>query len=236
VCPCDILCGVSTYVYCVVFEQLVNSRRRLIRRRRPRYRHLHHHHHHWSSSIGYCINFCIYAMLRTRATFPWPILYNSTPEGNICLSDDTDLSSIPIKTTRNFRLLHDSHHPMQETEGIRKDTFINRYYSVHIYRQTTTGWNIRFPCVTKSLKFEVEVRIAVYDYLCYKSTQFLKTQHSEYLQAYINIYKRSQNVSVKCVCNTCQGRVSRAAATTAGHKTHGSTVKHFRRLYMCNGR
>jgi len=27
------------------------------------------------SAFGYCINFCIYAMLRTRATFPWPILY-----------------------------------------------------------------------------------------------------------------------------------------------------------------
>jgi len=117
-------------------------------------------------------NFCIYDLLRTRATFSWPILYNSTPEGNICLSDVTGLSSIPLETTRNFRLLQDSHHPMQETEGIRKDTFINRYYSVHIYRQTTTGWNIRFPCVTKSLKFEDEVRIAVYDYLCYKSHRF----------------------------------------------------------------
>jgi len=27
------------------------------------------------SEFGYCINFCIYAMLRTRATFSWPILY-----------------------------------------------------------------------------------------------------------------------------------------------------------------
>jgi hypothetical protein len=26
-------------------------------------------------AFGYCINFCIYAMLRTRATFSWPILY-----------------------------------------------------------------------------------------------------------------------------------------------------------------
>ena len=26
----------------------------------------------------YCINFCIYAMLRTRATFSWPILYYPT--------------------------------------------------------------------------------------------------------------------------------------------------------------
>jgi len=27
------------------------------------------------SAFGYCINFCIYAMLRTRATFSWPTLY-----------------------------------------------------------------------------------------------------------------------------------------------------------------
>jgi len=27
------------------------------------------------STFGYCINFCIYAMLRTRTTFSWPILY-----------------------------------------------------------------------------------------------------------------------------------------------------------------
>ena len=27
------------------------------------------------SPFGYCINFCIYAMLRTRATFSWPTLY-----------------------------------------------------------------------------------------------------------------------------------------------------------------
>jgi len=27
------------------------------------------------SAFGYCINFCIYAMLRTWATFSWPILY-----------------------------------------------------------------------------------------------------------------------------------------------------------------
>jgi len=27
-------------------------------------------------AFGYCINFCIYVMLRTRATFSWPILYN----------------------------------------------------------------------------------------------------------------------------------------------------------------
>jgi len=27
-------------------------------------------------AFGYCINFCIYATLRTRATFSWPILYN----------------------------------------------------------------------------------------------------------------------------------------------------------------
>ena len=26
-------------------------------------------------AFGYCIKFCIYAMLRTRATFSWPILY-----------------------------------------------------------------------------------------------------------------------------------------------------------------
>jgi hypothetical protein len=26
-------------------------------------------------AFGYCINFCIYAMLRTRATFLWPTLY-----------------------------------------------------------------------------------------------------------------------------------------------------------------
>jgi len=26
-------------------------------------------------AFGYCIHFCIYAMLRTRATFSWPILY-----------------------------------------------------------------------------------------------------------------------------------------------------------------
>ena len=26
------------------------------------------------SAFGYCINLCIYAMLRTRATFSWPIL------------------------------------------------------------------------------------------------------------------------------------------------------------------
>jgi hypothetical protein len=25
-------------------------------------------------AFGYCINFCIYAMLRTRATFSWPTL------------------------------------------------------------------------------------------------------------------------------------------------------------------
>jgi len=29
------------------------------------------------SSFGYCINFYIYAMLRTRATFSWPILYKA---------------------------------------------------------------------------------------------------------------------------------------------------------------
>ena len=29
------------------------------------------------SAFGYCINFCIYAMLRTRATFSWPIPYIS---------------------------------------------------------------------------------------------------------------------------------------------------------------
>ena len=27
------------------------------------------------SAFGYCINFCIYAMLRTRLTFSWPTLY-----------------------------------------------------------------------------------------------------------------------------------------------------------------
>ena len=27
-------------------------------------------------TFGYCINFCIYASLRTRATFSWPTLYN----------------------------------------------------------------------------------------------------------------------------------------------------------------
>jgi len=27
------------------------------------------------SAFGYCVNFCFYAMLRTRATFSWPILY-----------------------------------------------------------------------------------------------------------------------------------------------------------------
>jgi hypothetical protein len=40
------------------------------------------------------------------------------------------------------------HRPMEETEGIRKDTVIN---SVHINGQTITGRNIRFPSVTKSL-------------------------------------------------------------------------------------
>ena len=29
------------------------------------------------SAFGYRINFCIYAMLRTRATFSWPTLYNN---------------------------------------------------------------------------------------------------------------------------------------------------------------
>ena len=29
------------------------------------------------SKFGYCINFCIHAMLRTRATFSWPTLYNT---------------------------------------------------------------------------------------------------------------------------------------------------------------
>ena len=29
------------------------------------------------SAFGYCINICIYALLRTRATFSWPILYNT---------------------------------------------------------------------------------------------------------------------------------------------------------------
>jgi hypothetical protein len=28
-------------------------------------------------AFGYCINFCIYAMLRTRATFSWPTLYKT---------------------------------------------------------------------------------------------------------------------------------------------------------------
>jgi len=28
------------------------------------------------SAFGYCINFCIYAILRTRARFSWPTLYN----------------------------------------------------------------------------------------------------------------------------------------------------------------
>jgi len=30
------------------------------------------------SAFGYCINFCIYAMLRTRTNFSWPILYFSS--------------------------------------------------------------------------------------------------------------------------------------------------------------
>ena len=30
---------------------------------------------HILSAFGYCINFCIYVMLRTQATFSWPILY-----------------------------------------------------------------------------------------------------------------------------------------------------------------
>jgi len=29
-------------------------------------------------AFGYCIHFRIYAMLRTRAPFSWPTLYNST--------------------------------------------------------------------------------------------------------------------------------------------------------------
>jgi hypothetical protein len=31
-------------------------------------------------AFGYCINFCIYAMLRTRVTFSWPALYYGTPK------------------------------------------------------------------------------------------------------------------------------------------------------------
>jgi len=33
------------------------------------------------SALGYCINFCIYAMLRIRVTFSWPILYSIYSSG-----------------------------------------------------------------------------------------------------------------------------------------------------------
>ena len=49
-----------------VFEQL-NSRAVTISNPPPP--------HGWWSSIGYCIHFCIYVMLRTRATSLWPTLY-----------------------------------------------------------------------------------------------------------------------------------------------------------------
>jgi hypothetical protein len=35
-------------------------------------------------AFGYCINFCINAMLRTRATFSWPTLcYHLLTDGNV---------------------------------------------------------------------------------------------------------------------------------------------------------
>jgi len=89
---------------------------------------------------------------------------------------------------------------MQETEGIRKDTVIN---SVHIYRQISTGRNIRFPSVTKSLKLKYVQQLTT---ICTINHLFFKIQHTEYLQAYVNIYKTSQDVSVKNVCTTCQSR------------------------------
>ena len=68
-CPCDILSGVSMYVaysvQTVVLSPLPTSSMMV---------------HPFSilSAYGCCINFCIYAMLRVRATFSWPILYKGS--------------------------------------------------------------------------------------------------------------------------------------------------------------
>jgi hypothetical protein len=67
--------------------------------------------------FGYCINFCIYAMLRTRATFSWPILYNDLitcrwrnnllvffvrfidiPLGALCFSHPLAMKVTPVTT------------------------------------------------------------------------------------------------------------------------------------------
>jgi len=60
-CPCDILSGVS--MLRTAFKQSC----------------CHHFQHllwwYILSAYGCSINFCIYAMLRARATFSWPILY-----------------------------------------------------------------------------------------------------------------------------------------------------------------
>ena len=55
------------------------------------------------SVFGYCINFCIYAMPRTRATFSWPILYNHvafSPKHRTELRDILKISNIiPLGVT-----------------------------------------------------------------------------------------------------------------------------------------
>jgi hypothetical protein len=53
-------------------------------------------------AFGYSINFCIYAMLRTRATFSWPILYNIiSPPPCIHLSSPPYVPHAPPIRIRN---------------------------------------------------------------------------------------------------------------------------------------
>jgi hypothetical protein len=64
-CPCDIHSGVSMYIASSVWtvsQQSCCHIQRLLC---------------WYilSAVGYCINFCISTVLRTRATFSWPTLY-----------------------------------------------------------------------------------------------------------------------------------------------------------------
>jgi hypothetical protein len=58
-------------------------------------------------AFGYCINLCIYAMLRTRATFSWPTLY---------ISDDNLTPFLSRKSISEFITLSgDWHYPTDFT-------------------------------------------------------------------------------------------------------------------------
>jgi hypothetical protein len=76
------------------------------------------------SEFGYCINLCIYAMLRTRATFSWPILHYT----------DSQFINVFKKTTVNrhtFRYLAKS--PLLYVYSVNMNSVLNCFTSKYCY-------------------------------------------------------------------------------------------------------